>query len=81
MNGVIALDDAQVEAFRVFESHRSALSVGKYRQISGTKSLLKPPTETMNCWMRNSNRPRTKRPCVTSRLTMKVKERDNANCR
>lgn len=68
MNGVLALDDEQVEAFRVLESHRGALDVGKYRTISNTKSLLKPPTESLNNWMRNSNRPKVKRPPITARL-------------
>jgi len=68
MNGVIALDDEQAEAFRSLESHRGAIAVGKYRKLSSTKELLKPPTQVINNWMRNSARRREPRPHLTSRL-------------
>lgn len=68
MNGILALDDEQVEAFRALESYKSALDVGCYKSISGTKSLLKPPTQTINNWMRNAGRPRKRRPCITQSL-------------
>lgn len=68
MNGIIALDDRQVEAFKVLESFRGAISVGKYKRLSHTKALLKPPTQTIDNWLRSAKRPRQKRPNITSKL-------------
>lgn len=78
MNGVIALDHEQVEAFRVLESFRGAIDVGSYRSLSGTKALLKPPTQVINNWMRNAGKPRKKRPNIARhvRTDMEQKYRD-----
>lgn len=68
MNGILALDDIQVEAFQVLESHRGAIDAGEYRRLSSTKQLLKPPTQSINNWMRNADRPKVKRPHLTAQL-------------